>query len=84
VSESTRKELKRPGLVILNPVAGDGNPDAVRDALSAALPAEAYTIYETTRNETLGDVARAALTGDIAWVAAAGGTAPFPPPQTDW
>lgn len=73
MSEPTPVETNRPGLVILNPVAGDGKPDQVRAALAAALPEDAYRIYETTGDDSLRDVVREAIADGIAWVAAAGG-----------
>ena len=62
------------GFVVLNPVAGEGNPDQIKDVLRSSLDEESYDLYETTGEETLPDVVRAAVSENTyAWVAAIGG-----------
>jgi YegS/Rv2252/BmrU family lipid kinase len=62
------------GYVVLNPVAGDGKPDAIRALLRESLGANGYDLYETSGDESIPDVVRAAVADhDYDWVAAVGG-----------
>ncbi len=62
------------GFVILNPVAGKGQPEKIKEILSTSLGKEQYVLYETTGDESLPDVVRTAVEEDhYVWVAAVGG-----------
>ena len=62
------------GLVILNPAAGEGNPEKVRQALQACLGADSYDLHETNPDEDLRNVVQTAVQqNNYRWVAAVGG-----------
>ncbi len=77
---SAGKEKKESGLsaqkgfIVLNPVAGEGNPDQIKAVLHSSLDEENYDLYETTGEESLSDVVHAAVSENAyGWVAAIGG-----------
>lgn len=73
-SESKTERHGQPGYVVLNPVAGDGEPEALEEAVRRGLSGVEYDLYKTTGDESIPDVVRQALDeNDYAWVAAAGG-----------
>jgi YegS/Rv2252/BmrU family lipid kinase len=62
------------GLVIHNPVAGDGNSDQREATLSAILDTGRYELYETTGDESLRELVREKIEdNEVGWVAAIGG-----------
>lgn len=63
-----------PGFVVLNPVAGKGQPERIKEILQSSLGKERYDLYETTGEESLPDVVQTAVKEhDYAWIAAIGG-----------
>lgn len=75
IKENSSLKIKQAyGFIVLNPVAGDGNPERVRSLLEKQLDGDQYDIYETTGEEKLDDVVREAIQIDkYEWVAAVGG-----------
>jgi predicted polyphosphate/ATP-dependent NAD kinase len=69
------RETRPKALVVLNPVAGNSDASIVRQALEENLGNGDwyYEIYETTGQERLADVVRAALGQDFDVFVAAGG-----------
>lgn len=61
--------------VVLNPVAGQSKPETIRQALDRHLVQNnhSYEVYETTGQEQLSDVVRAAVDEDFDLFVAAGG-----------
>lgn len=65
---------KQTGFIVLNPVAGDGNPDKIKTILRSTLGDGRYDLYETTGEEPLPTVVQTAVSeNSYAWVAAIGG-----------
>jgi diacylglycerol kinase (ATP) len=71
---TARQELSRV-FVVLNPMAGNSTAADVRAALDSHFPADTWTqeIYETTGDEEVSDIVRAALARGCDLVIAAGG-----------
>jgi membrane protein len=62
------------GLVVLNPVAGKGQPDETRQTIAAALARVSFDVYETAGDEPLPEMVRNAVRQRAyRWVAAVGG-----------
>jgi diacylglycerol kinase family enzyme len=62
------------GLIILNPVAGEGNPDHIKEVIQSCFSQGSYDLYETTGEESLQQVVKTAVQEeDYGWVAAVGG-----------
>lgn len=62
------------GLIILNPVAGEGNPDHIKEVIQSCFSQNSYDLYETTGEESLQQVVKTAVQEeDYSWVAAVGG-----------
>lgn len=76
-TEEETGQLKQPqqtGFVVLNPVAGKGNAEKIKQQLQSSLGEGRYDLYETTGDESLADVVETAVAiHDYAWVAAIGG-----------
>lgn len=69
-----QNQPQRRGYVVLNPVAGDGEPEELEAAVREGLGDVAYDLYETTGDESIPDVVRQALDeNEYGWVAAVGG-----------
>lgn len=68
------RQKRTTGFVVLNPVAGKGNPDETKAILQSSLGREQYDLYETTGKESLEEVVQTAVQKNkYAWVAAIGG-----------
>lgn len=62
------------GLIILNPVSGEGNVDKTQAIIETTLAGIAYDLYRTTGNELLREVVKTAVSeNNYQWVAAVGG-----------
>lgn len=62
------------GFVVLNPVAGNGQPEQIKEILQSTLGGDKYHLYETTGDESLPTVVQTAVNEhEYAWVAAIGG-----------
>ena len=72
--KSPPAETWQTGFVVLNPVAGKGQPEALKQVLETTLGSERYTLYETSGDEDLAEVVRTAVSqNSYSWVAAIGG-----------
>ena len=73
INQPTKTHPKK-GFIVLNPIAGAGNPEETKHVLQQKLGAEQYDLYETTGEESIADVVQNAVQEiDYAWVAAIGG-----------
>jgi YegS/Rv2252/BmrU family lipid kinase len=73
--EATAKERLSHLFVVLNPMAGNSTADDIRAALERHFSTDSWTqeIYETTGDEEVSDIVRAALERGCDLVVAAGG-----------
>jgi diacylglycerol kinase family enzyme len=68
------RQQRKTGFIVLNPVAGKGKPEQIKDILQSTLGEDQYHLCETTGDGSLPDVVQTAVNKqDYAWVAAIGG-----------
>lgn len=73
-TQSSLPPTQSTGLIILNPVAGEGNPDQIKEVIQTCFSQSSYELYETTGEESVQQVVQTAVQeDDYAWVAAIGG-----------
>ena len=62
------------GLIVLNPVAGKGNPEEILETVRGVIGQGNFEVYRTTGKESIREVVQVALQQDeLKWVAAIGG-----------
>ena len=62
------------GLIVLNPAAGEGNPEQTKATIESVLGADSYDLHETKEGENLHEAVQTAVQhNSYKWVAAVGG-----------
>jgi YegS/Rv2252/BmrU family lipid kinase len=62
------------GFIVLNPAAGEGNPEQTKVTIESVLGADSYDLHETKEGESLREVVQTAVQqNNYKWVAAVGG-----------
>lgn len=62
------------GFIVLNPAAGEGNPEQTKATIESVLGADSYDVHETKEGENLREVVQTAVQqNNYQWVAAVGG-----------